>query len=77
MVPGMALLAIIANLQLNSSGSSGLKRVANLDSGCTPSLMARHNADRLSSLNSPSSQIFAWTNQPLNPTTNGSLSGIN
>lgn len=77
MVPGLALLAVIANLHLNSSNSSELRRIENRVGDWTPSLMARHNADMLSALNSPGNQTFAWTNQPLNPTTNGSLSGIN
>ena len=76
-VPALACLAVLANLQWGGLETGHMGRLAILQAEGTPSALMLQNAAALSLMNSPSRQSFTWTNQPLNPTTNGSLSGIN
>ncbi len=68
---------MMANLRWGGLETGHMARLATLQAESTPSAFMLRNAAALSLMNSPSRQSFTWTNQPLNPTTNGSLSGIN
>ena len=75
--PALTCLAVVANLRWGGLESAQMAHLASLQAEGTPSALMLQNAAALSLMNSPSRQSFTWTNQPLNPTTNGSLSGIN